>query len=70
MTAAFLCAEADISPPTLDQQAAYVKGWLSRLRDDSRAVVTAAAQAQKASDFILGINGPNPQPVNAEVDAQ
>jgi antirestriction protein ArdC len=70
MTAAFLCAEAGISPPTLDQQAAYIKGWLSRLRDDSRAVVTAAAQAQKASDFILGINGHNPQPVNAQVDVQ
>jgi len=55
LTAAFLCAEAGISPPTLDQQAAYVQGWLARLRGDSRAVVTAAAQAQKASDFILGV---------------
>jgi antirestriction protein ArdC len=70
MTAAFLCAEAGISPPTLDQQAAYIKGWLSHLRDDSRAVVTAAAQAQKACDFILGINGHNTQPVSTGVDAQ
>ncbi len=70
MTAAFLCAEAGISPPTLDQQAAYIKGWLSRLRDDSRAVVTAAAQAQKASDFILGINGNSAPPANAEVEAE
>ncbi len=70
MTAAFLCAEAGISPPTLDQQASYIKGWLSRLRDDSRAVVTAAAQAQKASDFILGISGHNTQPVSTEVDVQ
>ncbi len=69
MTAAFLCAEAGISPPTIDQQAAYVKGWLSRLRDDSRAVVTAAAQAQKASDFILGINGHTAQPMSEETDA-
>jgi antirestriction protein ArdC len=69
MTAAFLCAEAGISPPTVDQQAAYIKGWLARLQDDTRAVVTAAGRAQKASDFILGINGQH-QPVSADVEAQ
>jgi antirestriction protein ArdC len=55
LTAAFLCAEAGISPPVIQEQAAYVAGWLARLREDSRAVITAAAQAQKASDLILAI---------------
>ena len=54
MSAAYLCAEAGISPAVIDNQAAYVAGWLKKLRDDRRLVVHAAAQAQKAADYILG----------------
>jgi antirestriction protein ArdC len=53
MTSAFLCAEVGISPAVIDNQAAYVAGWLKKLRDDRRMVVIAAAQAQKAADYIL-----------------
>jgi len=35
-------------------QAAYVAGWLKKLRDDRKLLVNAAAQAQKSADFILG----------------
>jgi len=48
-----LCAEAGILPAVIDNQAAYVAGWLARLRADSRMLVNAAAQAQKAADSIL-----------------
>jgi len=53
MGAAYLCAEAGISPAVIANQAAYVAGWLKKLRDDRKLVVHAAAQAQKAADFIL-----------------
>jgi antirestriction protein ArdC len=53
MGSAFLCGHAGIVERTLENSAAYVQGWLSRLKDDSRLVVQAAAQAQKAADFIL-----------------
>ena len=53
MGAAFLCAEAGISPVVLENQAAYVQGWLGKVRGDARLVVIAAAQAQKAADYIL-----------------
>jgi antirestriction protein ArdC len=53
MGAAFLCAEAGISPVVLENQAAYVQGWLRKIRGDKRLVVIAAAQAQKAADYIL-----------------
>ena len=53
MGAAFLCAEAGIADARIDQSAAYIEGWLRRLRSDKRLVVVAAAQAQKAADFIL-----------------
>jgi antirestriction protein ArdC len=53
MGAAFLCGHAGIVERTLDNSAAYIKGWLARLKDDPQLVVQAAAQAQKAADFIL-----------------
>jgi antirestriction protein ArdC len=60
MGAAFLCSHAGIVERTIDNSAAYIAGWLERLKDDNRLVVQAAAQAQKASDFILGTQ-PNEQ---------
>jgi antirestriction protein ArdC len=53
---AFLCAEAGISPAVIENQAAYVAGWLSKLHEDRKLLINATAQAQKAADFILGRN--------------
>jgi len=53
LSAAYLCAEAGISPAVLSNQAAYIQGWLAKLRTDKRLVVIAAAQAQRAADYIL-----------------
>lgn len=52
--AAFLCGQAEISERTIASSAAYLNGWLERLRQDKTLIVQAAAQAQKAADFILG----------------
>ena len=57
MGAAFLCAEAGIDDPTIQNSAAYIKGWLKYLKSDPKALVIAGAQAQKAADFILGWAG-------------
>jgi len=54
MGAAFLCGLAEIGERTIDNSAAYLKGWLEQLRQDKMLIVQAAAQAQKAADFILG----------------
>jgi len=53
MGAAFLCGHTGISPATINNSAAYIKGWLRALKDDSRMVVYAASSAQKATDYIL-----------------
>ena len=53
MTAAFLSAEHDIDRPVINNTAAYIKSWLKVLKDDVKMVVIAAAQAQKAADFIM-----------------
>jgi antirestriction protein ArdC len=54
MGAAFLCGQAEIGERTIDNSAAYLKGWLEKLREDKTLMIQAAAQAQKAADFILG----------------
>lgn len=53
LTAAFLCAEAGVDQPVLENQAAYIQGWLGKLKDEPQAFVAAAARAQKAADYIL-----------------
>jgi len=53
MGAAMLCGVAGIESRTLDNSAAYLQSWTDRLRSDSRLIVSAASQAQKAADYIL-----------------
>jgi antirestriction protein ArdC len=53
--AAFLCADLGITPETRDDHAAYIQSWLKVLKDDKRAIFTAASHAQKAADFLHGL---------------
>ncbi len=54
MGAAFLMGHCGLEQSTLPNSAAYIDGWRQRLKADSRVVVFAAAQAQRAADLILG----------------
>ena len=54
MGAAFLCGQAGIAESTLENSAAYLQNWLEQLQNDRKLIVQAAAQAQRAADFILG----------------
>ena len=51
---AFLCGHTGIVDRTINSSAAYLEGWLKSLKLDRTLIVHAAAQAQKAADFILG----------------
>ena len=53
MGAAFLCATTGIDS-VIENQAAYIKEWKSRLEDNPKLIVMASASAQKATDHILG----------------
>lgn len=55
MSSAMLCGVTGISPVTLQNSAAYLKGWISVLKGDSKLMVTAASAAQKTADYIRGI---------------
>lgn len=52
--AAMLCGLAGIDV-TIDNSAAYIGGWLKRLKDDNKLIVQAANKAQAAADYIQGI---------------
>lgn len=62
MGSAFLCGHCAIENKTIDQSASYIQSWLGRLKEDRKLVVHAAAQAQKACDFILGIEHKDDEP--------
>jgi antirestriction protein ArdC len=54
MSAAFLCSRAGIQPAVIQNQAAYLAGWLKQLKSDKKLVISAAGQAQKSADWIRG----------------
>jgi antirestriction protein ArdC len=51
--AAYLSGITGIERETLDNSAAYIKGWLGRLKNDNKLFVMASAYAQHAVDYIL-----------------
>lgn len=55
LSSAMLCGVAGIEQDTLDQSASYLDHWASKLRDEPKWFVTAAGQAEKASNRIRGI---------------
>jgi antirestriction protein ArdC len=50
--AAFLCAELGLFNEVREDHAAYMAAWLRVLKQDKRAIFTAASAAQKAVDCI------------------
>ena len=56
---AFLCADLHITPEVRADHAAYLANWLKVLKDDKRAIFSAASHASKAVDFLHGLQ---PQP--------
>lgn len=65
--AAFLCADLEIAMPAdtsdasdagaahLEHHASYIAHWLQVLKNDNRAIFTAAGHAQRASAFLHGL---------------
>ena len=50
--AAFLCAELGLPSDPRKDHAPYISSWLKALKNDKRAIFTAAAKAQEAVDFL------------------
>ncbi len=52
---AFIAAHLGIALEPRPDHAAYIGSWLKVLNDDPRAILTAAAKAQQAFDFLEGL---------------
>ena len=49
---AFLCADLGLTPEPRADHADYIGSWLTALRNDKRAIFSAAGHAQKAAEFL------------------
>jgi len=49
---AFLSADLDLTPEVREDHASYIASWVKVLKDDKRAIFTAASHAQRAADFL------------------
>lgn len=54
MGSCFLLADLGIEK-TIENSAAYIKGWLKELKDDRQFLIKGAQRAQKAFDYIKGV---------------
>lgn len=55
---AFLCADLAVTPEVRGDHADYIGGWLKVLKEDKRAIFSAASYASKAVEYLHG-----PQPM-------
>ena len=53
--AAFLCADLELTPQIRDDHAPYITGWLKAMKQDKRAIFTGATHAQRAADYLNGL---------------
>jgi antirestriction protein ArdC len=58
--AAFLCADLKLTPELREDHASYIGHWLRILKNDKRAIFTAASHAAEAVRFVHAF-----QPENA-----
>jgi antirestriction protein ArdC len=53
--AAFLASDLGLSQDVRADHAGYIASWIKVLKDDKRAIFTAASHAQRAADFLNGL---------------
>ena len=56
LSSAFLSSAIGMEQSPRPDHAAYIKSWLTALKNDPKFIFSAASKAQKAADFILGVN--------------
>jgi antirestriction protein ArdC len=62
---AFLCADLGLTPEVREDHAAYIASWITVLKDDKRAIFSAAAHALRAADYLHSL-----QPKQAETEEE
>ena len=57
LSSAMLGAELGLPVAHLDNHASYIDHWLKLLKEDDRAILTAAAKAEEVSHLLLRLGG-------------
>lgn len=57
LSSAMIGAELGLPVAHLDSHASYIEHWLTLLKQDDRAILTAAAKAEEASSLLLKLGG-------------
>jgi antirestriction protein ArdC len=52
---AFLSADLDLTPDVREDHVSYIASWIKVLKNDRRAIFSAASHAQRAADFLHGL---------------
>ena len=55
--AAFLCGDLGITPELRDDHASYIANWLKVLKNDKKAIFSAASKASEAANWLLAKEG-------------
>ena len=59
---AFLCADLGLTPEVREDHAAYIAKSITLLKDEKRAIFSAAAHAQRAADDLHGLQPQQERP--------
>lgn len=70
MGAAYLCGICSIETATIDNSAAYIQGWLKKLKNDKKIIVSVSGMAQKAVDYILEHQDSNIKPNSEKTEKE
>jgi antirestriction protein ArdC len=52
---AFHCADLELAPEVREDHASYIASWIKVLKNDKRAIFSASSHAQRAADFLHGL---------------
>lgn len=55
LSSAFLSADLGITPEVREDHAGYIHHWLKVLKNDNKAIFSAAGYASKATEFLHGL---------------
>ena len=69
LSAAFLCAELGSTNVPRPDHAQYIAGWLDVLKNDTRAIFSAAAAASTAVDYLTKLQPQTPSSPDAVISA-
>lgn len=66
--AAFVSASIGLAPAIREDHAPYIAGWLKTLKNDKRAILTAAARASDALDYLDGFQPGSAEQEGSEIE--